>query len=264
MRRLLILLIVGIGVTFLGTACSTPAIRYTIQSDANGKCMTLNPEGASYSVGTSVVQWDCNSTFYHWNKLMASWNWYKIGQDANKQTLYQVKSILSGKCMEVSLSNGGKNDGDVVQQATCNGGKNQQWLYNNVATSGKVVIMSVHSGKCIQVSLDESNEIQKQDGVAIEQWVCTVSATNQFWIMSKTNDPPPPYDSGKGELCDACNPDAPACGTGAKCLVLTTGQNVCGKACGGSVSCPSGYQCMTIKTLKGNIQQCSPVNDRCP
>ena len=176
---------------------------------------------------------------------------------------YKVVSIHSGKCLEVNTSaTSGKNNGDIVQQSKCTGMDNQTW--NVVTTSTGTTMTSFYSGKCLQVKLGSAGGTK--DGDAIEQWDCAAGVKNQTWKLhvAGTEPPNPPLDTGKGELCNVCNPANPECKPGALCIGMPSGQTICGQACSGFVGCPSGYTC--TKMVKGSQTyfQCVPGNNNCP
>ncbi len=77
-----------------------------------------------------------------------------------------------GKCVDVV--DGGKGDGDAVQQWSCHGGDNQLWRFTP-GDAGHYVIVSRNSGKCLDVHGGD-----RGDGARVQQWSCNGGA-NQQW-----------------------------------------------------------------------------------
>ncbi|WP_437806942.1 RICIN domain-containing protein [Sorangium sp. So ce1078] len=78
----------------------------------------------------------------------------------------------SGKCLDVN--NASTSDGAVVQQWTCNGGNNQQWLLQS-AGGAYYRIVARHSGKCLDVVSSST-----ADGASVKQYTCN-GGNNQQW-----------------------------------------------------------------------------------
>jgi len=239
---------------FLVSGCNGGPYHYSVTSENSGKCLSLNLSGGYYD-GDPAEQWDCSH--YHMG-LQKSWLFEPIGQ----LNTYRIVSIYSGKSLEVKTTPmGGKDNGDIAQQAKYTGGDNQKWTVIT-DSGGTSTITSLDSGKCLEVKLGST--AGKQDGDPIEQWDCTAGAMNQIWRLKKVTAPNPPLDTGKGELCNVCNPAKPECKPGALCLVMPSGQSVCGQSCSAAVSCPAGYACTKITKLGQTSFQCVPTGDGCP
>ena len=232
------------------SGCMVISKRSLISSHSS-KCLSLDVFGGYYD-GDPAQQWDCNH--YHMG-LQASWELFPVGQSDT----YRVRSFHSGKCLEVDLSSGGKNNGDIVRQAKCTGADNQHWVI--MLGQQSTTIKSVYSGKCAEVKLGTTNGMQ--DGDAIQQSDCT-GADNQSWMPQSITAPTPPLDTGQGQLCNVCNPANPVCKTGALCLVMTSGQTICGQSCSTVIGCPSGYMCTPMTQLGKTVFQCVPDNNQCP
>ncbi len=253
MKRCLLILFLIAGLTVSGCKIKPQGYPYKIISDLSGKCLSLPLPGGYYE-GDPVEQWDC--THYHMG-LQGSW----LLEYDDQTNTYQVISIHSGKCIEVNLAAGGKNNGDFVQQAKCNGGDHQKWIFTSGA-GGTSTIASLHSGKCLQVRSGTTGGMA--DGDPIEQWDCIGGALAQQWRMNNINAPNPPLDTAKGELCNVCDPGKPECAPAAKCIGLSAGQYVCGQSCSKTTGCPAGYACTPITQLGQTIYQCVPNNNECP
>ncbi len=260
MKQCLILFIL-IGI-FLLSGCARmhhdQSYQYSIVSQNSGKCLSLDPAGGYYD-GDPAQQWDC--AHYHMG-LQKAWLFVPNGPYA-----YQILSIHSGKCLEVKLSPmGGKNNGDVLQQSKCTGADNQNWIVVNEILGLPTAIRSVHSGKCAEVNLGSTGG--KQDGDPIDQWDCVAGdsqpPSNQLWRLNPITAPNPPLDTGKGELCNVCNPGNPECKPGALCIVMLSGQSICGQSCSTAVGCPTGYTCTKMMKLGQTYFQCVPDGNGCP
>ncbi|HUL12438.1 MAG TPA: RICIN domain-containing protein [Methylococcaceae bacterium] len=239
---------------FVVTGCGGGDYKYTIVSQHSAKCVGL-PVGGGYFAGDPVEQWDCSH--YHMG-LQGSWLIEPVGPP----NTYQVVSIHSGMCLEVNASlGGGKNNGDPLRQTECTGADNQKWLVVT-DSAGISTFESVHSGKCMEVRLGTTGG--KQDGDVIEQWDCLAGAKHQTWKLGEIAAPNPPLDAGKGGLCNVCNPANTNCNAGAMCLVLTSGQTVCGQSCSTAVGCPKGYTCTQMTQLGKTYFQCVPDGNSCP
>jgi alpha-galactosidase len=89
-------------------------------------------------------------------------------------TAYTLTARHSGKLADVL--NGSTVDGANVVQWAANGQTNQRWQLRDVG-SGYVNVVSVNSGKCLDVS---GGATATGDGVRAVQWTCG-TGTNQQW-----------------------------------------------------------------------------------
>lgn len=62
-------------------------------------------------------------------------------------------------------------------------------------------------------------------------------------------------------LCDTCTNDSDCGGPDDRCVALTGGNSICGKACTGASDCPSGYSCTRVDSRSG--EQCIPLAGEC-
>ena len=67
-------------------------------------------------------------------------------------------------------------NGAHVIQWDCHGGANQQWTLRPYS-DGSVAIVSVHSGKCLDVT-----DWSQSDGTPLQQWDCHGGANQRFRI----------------------------------------------------------------------------------
>jgi len=237
-------IIVGVVFPPPGPAYLMTVRDYEIISDLSGKCLSVRPP-YGFQDGDPVEQWDCN--FYHMG-LQASWAFAPAGVAVDN---YQIISLNSGKCLEVSQASG------AIQQSKCTGSDNQTWVLPGPLPTRvtKVAIKSRFSKKCLNAVVG----VQPQDGDVIDQQNCS-NVGNQLWVLSRIGDLTPPHDSGKGQLCDACDPSASTCQTnGGKCVGISNGRQwVCGQGCGPAAPCPSGYMCSLVQTPLQPTYQCIP------
>ena len=133
------------------------------------KCMQIR--GESLVNGKGVEQRSCAA------KLAVAQRWelryYGDG-------LYQIVSSRSGKCLDVhkNATDDGNRNGAWVQQYECMGlyQKNQLWRLNPI--EGGYQIISVNSGKCLDLDIARS----PTDGTQIQQWECYgPQQRNQIW-----------------------------------------------------------------------------------
>jgi hypothetical protein len=67
-----------------------------------------------------------------------------------------------------------------------------------------------------------------------------------------------------GNLCDYCNALQPGCAEpGALCVVTSTHETFCGRACSAQKPCPNGYVCTTAKLKGVSYKQCAPADGSC-
>ncbi|MGZ3416793.1 MAG: RICIN domain-containing protein [Polyangiales bacterium] len=101
-------------------------------------------------------------------------------------TLYQVKSVSSGKCFDVTDVS--MADGANLQQWTCVAtGKNQQFKFRSVG-AGLYEITALHSGKCLSAR-------GADDGSTVQQFACDGSDSQRFQLVDQ--------GSGQFELVSA-------------------------------------------------------------
>lgn len=66
-------------------------------------------------------------------------------------------------------------------------------------------------------------------------------------------------DPAGAQLCESCNSSSD-CTTGALCLQLNGGANVCGADCASNADCPANFRCYDV----GTQYQCAPAAGSCP
>jgi hypothetical protein len=219
-------------------------------SDAK-KVMYLSGDPFELNNGTNVELWDYYSR-HSGGKHHKTWFFEPTGVTGQ----YYLKNAMTGKCLSIDLSKWlGLLNGDNIIEWRCIGWPNQIWTLENLGWGHR--IRSVWSRKCIEAK-------GFANGDNIHQWDCLPPFPykfNQLWfgipVADATN---PPHDSGKGLLCDVCNPKKPVCNApGAKCLITPLHQAICGQACDSANPCPQGYTCCKAK----NAHQCAPTKYEC-
>jgi len=94
--------------------------------------------------------------------------------------VFKIVSVLTGKLLDVRRSS--TEDHAEILQYHGNGGANQHWqleLMDPPATQFAFTIISEHSGKVLDVPLDEIEE----DGAFIQQYTFN-GGQNQRWILA--------------------------------------------------------------------------------
>lgn len=263
MSRFTVALIVLL-VSFTAWGCASwPPKSYTFVSKHSGMALGL-PVPGGYLEGDGIQQIGLNN--YH---LGLQTSWQLRPEVPSTAVNFSMISLHSGKCVDLGLANGGNNDGDSVRQMRCNGGQNQKFRIVPTAPD-EFQIVSVYSNKCLQVSVAQGGAnpgMNEED--PIEQWTCSMD-DRQIWKRTElTNAPNPPYDSGKGQLCDACVPGSPTLqckSPGAKCVVWSGAPSFCADACSASKPCPPGFHCTRLKSGITTVDLCLPEPDprSCP
>ncbi|RJG03980.1 hypothetical protein D3878_22295 [Noviherbaspirillum sedimenti] len=143
-------------------------------SVANGKC--LNVRGYSSRDGAIIEQNACtNSDSQQWS-LPVSAPQPSTPQLSGAQA---ITAKHSGKCVDLSAWSNA--NGVQMQQWSCNGGTNQQWLFKDVGNA-RYQIVSKTSGKCLDVK-----DGNTADGAIVQQMDCQAGATKQQWTFLPEN-----------------------------------------------------------------------------
>ena len=149
-------------------------------SASSGKC--LNVRGFSSRDGAIIEQNACtNSDSQNWT-LPASAPVATAPESTapapTAPVLTAAQSVTakhSGKCLD--LAGWSTANGVQMQQWSCNGGTNQQWLFKDVGNA-KYQIVSKTSGKCLDVK-----DGNTADGAIVQQMDCQAGATKQQWTF---------------------------------------------------------------------------------
>ena len=215
------------------------------------KAMYLSGDPFGFDDKTNVELWDYFSR-HSGGTHHKTWFFEPTGV----KDQYYLKNGMTGKCLTIDMSNWfGLLNGANVMEWRCIGWANQIWKLESLGWGQR--IRSVWSQKCLETK-------GFYNGDNIYQWDCLPpfpKKLNQVWVtVAVSNALNPPQDSGKGQLCDVCNPWKPVCSAaGAKCLQTPFYQYFCGQACGSANPCPKGYKCYKLK----NTHQCAPISYEC-
>lgn len=128
-----------------------------LRAQHSNRCLDLAKNGTAN--GTNVTQYDCNNGSNQKWALNEKDNGY-----------FEIKSISSGKCLDV----GGASNGANMQVWGCWGGDNQQFKLNDVG-GGYFELIAKHSNKCLEIAAGNKNN----SGNA-QQWACASSQHQHF------------------------------------------------------------------------------------
>lgn len=158
---------------------------YKIVNVHSGKCLnlevtSLNQNG--FNNGARVFQYECpNGDGGGWTNSF--WN---VRRDNGTQ--YMFESQYSHKCVDLYSLNGGRNNGDPVQQFDCfmerSSTLNRNWMFTP-AGDGSFYITSAYSGKCLEVSAPNPSSDGYQNRDRVQQWQCGGRGynRNQLWRL---------------------------------------------------------------------------------
>jgi hypothetical protein len=133
--------------------------------------LLMDVSGSSVSSGAAIVQNTAasSSTSQQWKLTLVSGN------------VYTVKNIKSGLCLDVP--NQSTSEGVQLDQWTCNGGTNQQWVFSSVgsytsSSDRTYQLTALDSGMVADVTGQSTSA-----GAAVVQWPSNGGA-NQQWNIS--------------------------------------------------------------------------------
>jgi len=145
-------------------------VKYTVVAAASGKCLQFAGRGMNDQAGAEIAA--CDKSPAQQFKL-----------DAAPGNYWRLMSALSGKCLDVqAISN---DDGAVIQQFSCNGGANQDWIVADGGAPGTVRLVARNSGKSLDVKGSGT-----ADGTPIQQFVWRTGANQQFKLVAVTAEAP--------------------------------------------------------------------------
>jgi len=134
----------------------------------SGKCLDVSE--ASTDNGADIHQWTCHGrdnqsfTLSDGGQSGTSVNDDSGTGDGGQVDLSgTIVSDNSGKCVEVA--NNGTSNRSNIEQATCDGGTNQQW--EAISANGGFMLRNPNSGKCMDVS-----RISQDNGATIWLFEC--------------------------------------------------------------------------------------------
>ncbi|WP_053981919.1 RICIN domain-containing protein [Marinagarivorans algicola] len=128
-----------------------------LRAQHSNRCLDLEKNGQAN--GTNVTQYDCHNG--------ANQKWALNEKDNG---YFEIKSISSGKCLDV----GGTSNGANMQVWGCWGGDNQRFKLNDVG-GGYFELIAKHSGKCLDIAGGNNNNFTNA-----QQWSCASSPQQYF------------------------------------------------------------------------------------
>jgi hypothetical protein len=172
--------------------------QYEFIASISNKCVDIYNSGTAN--GTAIQQMDCTGRP---NQL---WKLNSLGSGQ-----YQIISTSSGRCLDVTGGQRATGDGALTELWDCvPQAGNQSWALTVPTANVTTQVISVHSGKCLDVT---GGGAGTGNGVPIEQWACAgPAATNQAWTVK---------DMGNGQY------EFIASNSG-KCLDITNSSTVSG------------------------------------
>ena len=212
----------------------------------------LSTSPFNYGDGANIEIWGYDS-YHSGGTTHKSWYFEPTGTLDH----YYLKNVMTGKCLTAE----GASVGASISQRRCEAGATKQIWKQELMGSWGIRLRSTLSDKCI-----ESTGFNNGDKVQIAACLPPFpNKFNQLWFTEAQPDAPsPPHDSGKGALCDFCDPSNPVCAeSGGKCVITNLGQSICGRQCSQVSPCPQGYNCTNIKLKSGYTSQCIPNNYQC-
>jgi hypothetical protein len=198
---------------------------YAIRVKHSNKCLVV--ANNSTATGAAIVQTTCTVGTYwyidfkpsqwaqfrapHSNKCISSeWNGPLIQRECSFSSTVRlvpvgigvrIKSVHSGKCMDVvNNSGGGMADGTNIQQYDCLGYNqtNQRWNIE-IDQYSEVKLRAVHSGKCAKLT-------GWTNGARVKQYTCSDSSTMEWYTNFVGMSPAGPRF--KISMADLGNPDS--------------------------------------------------------
>jgi uncharacterized protein YebE (UPF0316 family) len=141
-----------------------PEGYFTLQSAVSKK--NLDVPNESNDNGAAMIQWQAHNGANQKWQLKVTDGYY-----------YIIKSVSSGKCLDMPTSNEGEK---VIQYDCMPNNDNQKWSLQR-QSNGSYLIISKRSGKALDVPNSNPN-----NGVPIVQWT-RHGQTNQRWILMRTS-----------------------------------------------------------------------------
>jgi hypothetical protein len=146
---------------------------YQIRTNtADNRCVDVS--GSSTADRANVQQFGCNgSDAQRW---VVS-NVVQAGVNGIQNNLYEIRSVVSGKCLDVADSKTA--DGTNVQQFGCNGSNAQRWAITWLGNGRYQLRPQVASNRC----LDVSNGLP-DDSTNIQEWTCVPGTKAQQFTLA--------------------------------------------------------------------------------
>jgi hypothetical protein len=147
--------------------------KYTLVAAASGKCVQFTGRGTNEQAGAEIAACD-KSPAQQFKLQPAAGNYWRF------------INLLSGKCLDVqAVSN---DDGAIIQQFSCNGGPNQDWIVADAGPAGVIRLVARSSGKVLDVK-----NAATADGTPLIQWGWR-SAPNEHFKLTPLAAAEPPAE----------------------------------------------------------------------
>jgi hypothetical protein len=145
-----------------------PAGEYWLQNTFSNLVLELPGDDTATEAGVAVQQWESLGA------VDQRWRIDPVGTEG----FVTITNVLSRKVLAVKEAS--TMDGyPVIQTDLAAGERSQQWALED-AGKGEVWIVNRHSGKVLDVP---GNDIDKQNGIHIQQWQRQRQAKDQRWLV---------------------------------------------------------------------------------
>ncbi|HEY7371570.1 MAG TPA: RICIN domain-containing protein [Polyangia bacterium] len=134
--------------------------KYNLVAAASGKCVQFTGRGTNEQAGAEIAPCD-KSPAQQFKLQPAAGNYWRF------------INLHSGKCLDVQAISG--EDGAIIQQFSCNGGPNQDWIVADAGPAGTIRLVARNSGKVLDVK-----GAGTADGTPIIQWGWRSAPNEQF------------------------------------------------------------------------------------
>jgi len=151
--------------------------KYTLVASASGKCVQFTGRGMNEQAGAEIAACD-KSPAQQFKLQPAAGNYWRF------------INMHSGKCMDVQAVS--SDDGATIQQFTCNGGPNQDWIVADAGPAGAIRLVARNSGKVLDVK-----GAGAADGTPLVQWTWKSAPDEQFKLTPVAAAEPPAEKAGE-------------------------------------------------------------------
>jgi hypothetical protein len=148
--------------------------KYTLVAAASGKCVQFTGRGTNEQAGAEIAACD-KSPAQQFKLQPTAGNYWKF------------INLHSGKCLDVQAVSA--DDGAIIQQFTCNGGPNQDWIVADAGPAGAIRLVARNSGKVLDVK-----GAGAADGTPLVQWTWKSAPDEHFKLMPVAAAEPPPAE----------------------------------------------------------------------
>jgi cytolethal distending toxin subunit A len=138
-----------------------------------GKCLTISG-GVSTANNVPNVQFDCDSD------PSRRWNLNESGQVNAPGAIYQIKNVLTGKCLTISGGVSTANNVPTVQ-FDCDSDPSRFWRIVDVTGSGIYQIRNMRTDKCLTIS----GGVSTANNVPTVQFDCDNDLSRRWTVRVK-------------------------------------------------------------------------------